>query len=111
MFDLKGEETIFVTHRFLIYALYPQCNISIHVLWGLRKQNTAFAIGNSIINRTSKTDIGELCLKYNGGGHRNAGTCQVDNDSADERLEELIRQIHADEAKVGESSTPELTSV
>jgi nanoRNase/pAp phosphatase (c-di-AMP/oligoRNAs hydrolase) len=75
--DLREEETIYAVNRFMIYALYPQTNISIHVLWGLQKQNTVFATGKSILSRTSKTNVGELMLKYGGGGHLNAGTCQV----------------------------------
>lgn len=94
--NLKDEETIYAGNRFMVYALYPDTNISIHVLWGLKKQNTVFAIGKSIVNRSSRTNIGELCLKYGGGGHQNAGTCQVDNDKADEVLQELIEAITKD---------------
>ena len=94
--DLRNEETIFATNRFLIYALFPQTNISIHVMWGVQKQNTVFATGKSILDRSSKTNIGELMLKYGGGGHHAAGTCQVANEQADATLKELIAQINAD---------------
>lgn len=94
--DLRNEETIFAGNRFMIYALYPQCNISIHVLWGLKKQNTVLACGKSIIDRSSKTNVGEEMLEYGGGGHDAAGTCQVENDKADEALLDLIRKINAD---------------
>lgn len=94
--DLRDEETIWPTNRFMIYALFPQCNISIHVLWGLKKQNTVFAIGKSILDRSSKTYVGGLALKYGGGGHEAAGTCQVDNDKASTVLEELVAQITRD---------------
>ncbi|MCB1602143.1 MAG: exopolyphosphatase, partial [Xanthomonadales bacterium] len=87
---------IFATNRFTIYAMYPDCNISIHVLWGLKRQNTAFAIGKSIVNRSSRTDVGALCLKYDGGGHRNAGTCQVEIAESRRVLDELISSITAD---------------
>lgn len=93
--DLKNEDPIYATNRFIIYALFPETNISLHIMWGLKKQNTAFALGNSILNRTSQTDIGALCLKYGGGGHQNAGTCQVDNDKAESTRKELIAQITA----------------
>ena len=92
--DLRNEETIYAVNRFMIYALYPNCNISIHVIWGLKKQNTVFAIGRSIVNRGSTINIGELCLAYDGGGHQNAGTCQVENEAADEKLKEIIEKIH-----------------
>ncbi|MGL4994571.1 MAG: exopolyphosphatase [Deefgea sp.] len=94
--DLREEETIYATNRFMIYALYPQCNISIHVMWGLQKQNTVFATGKSIINRSSQTSIGELMLQYGGGGHENAGTCQIANNKVDESLRELALKITSD---------------
>ena len=93
--DLRKEETIFAANRFLIYALFPQCNISIHVLWGLKNQNTVFATGKSILDRGSKTVVGELMLAYGGGGHAAAGTCQIDNDKAEGVLKELIAKINA----------------
>lgn len=94
--DLRNEETIYATNRFMIYALYPQCNISIHMLWGLHQQNTVYATGKSIINRSSQTNIGELMLEYGGGGHENAGTCQVSNEDANRVLRELVLKITAD---------------
>ena len=94
--DLRNEETIYATNRFTLYALYPTTNISIHIMWGLKQQNTVFAVGKSILNRSSNTNVGELCLKYNGGGHLNAGTCQVANDQAEATLEALIKKINAD---------------
>ncbi len=94
--DLRNEEPIFATNRFTIYAMYPETNISIHVLWGLKRQNTAFAIGKSIVNRSSHTNIGDLCLQYGGGGHHAAGTCQVEIDATDRVLGELIGVITKD---------------
>lgn len=94
--DLRQEETIWAGNRFVIYAVYPQCNISIHAMWGKNKQNTVFAVGKSILNRTSNTNVGELCLGYGGGGHNAAGTCQVDNLKAEEKLEEIIKKITTD---------------
>lgn len=91
--DLRGEETIYAGNRFVIYALFPQCNISIHVMWGLKQQNTVFATGKSIIDRSSKTNVGALMLQYGGGGHAAAGTCQIDNDKADSVLQELVARI------------------
>lgn len=94
--DLRNEETIYAGNRFIIYALFPETNISIHALWGLKNQNTVFATGKSILNRSSRTNIGSLMLEYGGGGHENAGTCQVENDRAEEVLQQLITRINAD---------------
>jgi nanoRNase/pAp phosphatase (c-di-AMP/oligoRNAs hydrolase) len=94
--DLREEDTIYATNRFMIYALYPQCNISIHVLWGVQQRNTVFATGKSIINRSSQTNIGALMLEYGGGGHENAGTCQIDNDEVDTKLRDITLKITAE---------------
>ena len=91
--DLREEDTIFAVNRFMIYALFPDTNISLHVMWGLKRQNTVFAIGRSILNPTSKVNIGELCLSFGGGGHFNAGTCQIGNDEAEDKLSEVVSHI------------------
>ena len=93
--DLREEEVIHAGNRFMIYALYPETQISVHVAWGFRKQNTAVMIGKSIVNKGSNVDIGELCLKYGGGGHHNAGTCQLDNDKVDAELPNIIAALNA----------------
>lgn len=102
--DLRNEETIYPGSRFSIYALYPQCNISIHQLWGFRQQNTVFATGKSIFDRSCKTHVGELMLQYDGGGHAAAGTCQIDNDKADTVLQELVAAINANEEPLAKAS-------
>jgi nanoRNase/pAp phosphatase (c-di-AMP/oligoRNAs hydrolase) len=94
--DLREDEVIHPTNRFMIYALHPECNMSVHVLWGLKQQNTVFAMGKSIVNRSSKTDVGSLMLSYGGGGHEAAGTCQVANDDAERVLAALVERVNAD---------------
>ncbi|UCH98092.1 MAG: exopolyphosphatase, partial [Candidatus Aminicenantes bacterium] len=64
-------------NRFKEYVLFPGINISVRIIWGYRKQNIVFTCGHSILNRTSKIDVGSLMLKYRGGGHRSVGTCQI----------------------------------
>ncbi|WP_299973073.1 exopolyphosphatase [uncultured Pseudoteredinibacter sp.] len=94
--NLQEQDPIWAGNRFMIYALFPEINISIHRMWGLKKQNTVFAVGKSILDRSSKTNVGELMLTYGGGGHLAAGTCQVENDKADEVLAELITTMNTD---------------
>ncbi|MDR3362441.1 MAG: exopolyphosphatase [Desulfovibrio sp.] len=92
--DLRFEDVIWCTNRFMVYALFPECNISAHVLWGLKQQNTVFAVGKSILDRSSKVNIGAVMLKHGGGGHLAAGTCQVMNDQADAVREDLIIELN-----------------
>ena len=92
--DLREEEIIHAGNRFMIYALYPEAQISVHVEKKKKKQNTAVMIGKSIVNKASDVDIGELCLTYGGGGHKNAGTCQLDNDKVDAILPDIIKALN-----------------
>lgn len=94
--DLRREETIWPGNRFMIYALHPSCNVSIHVMWGLKQQNTVLAVGKSIINRSSPANIGALMLEHGGGGHQAAGTCQPSNERAEEVLAQVIAALRED---------------
>lgn len=93
--DFRDDSMILAGNRFVIYALYPGCDLSMHILWGREKQNTVFAVGKSIINRTSNIDIGKLMLEHGGGGHQAAGSCQIDNDKAAQVRQELIERLTA----------------
>ena len=91
--DLRGLETVYSGNRFLIYALYPEQNVSIQVMDGKQKQNCVFACGHSVLNRTSKANIGSLMLAHGGGGHAQVGTCQVPYEDADRVLAELVARM------------------
>ena len=96
LLDLRPLETIYTGNRFMIYAMYPEAEVSVHVAWGFQKQNTAVMIGKSIINKAGTTDIGQLCLSYGGGGHTNAGTCQLDNDVVDKELPNILAVLNGE---------------
>ena len=92
--DLREEDPIYVGNRFLVYALYPDANVSIHIMRGFQNEKTVFAVGKSIFDKSSKAKIGELMLKYGGGGHANAGTCQVWHQDASQVLEVLVARLN-----------------
>ena len=94
--DLRAEEVIHPCNRFLIYALFPECSVSVHEIWGPRKEKTVFAVGKSVLNRSSNAKIGDLMLEHGGGGHDAAGTCQVPNNEADAVLKRIIDRILQD---------------
>ncbi len=91
--DLRDIDPIWPTNRFTLYALFPECKISTHIMWGLQRKNVVFAVGKSIVNRTSTVNIGEVMLSYGGGGHFNAGTCQVPTDEADKTQAEMQKLL------------------
>ena len=91
--DLRREETIFAGNRFTIYAIFPSCNVSIQMTNTPDGKKTIMAVGKSILNRTNTVNIGSVLLEYGGGGHANAGTCQIETDRADTVLQELVDRL------------------
>lgn len=91
--DLRRYDTIYAGNRFVKFALFPQANIAVQVMWGFQKQNTVITIGKSIFDRSSAVNVGSLMLAYRGGGHEAAGTCQVSNELADQVLTEIIAEV------------------
>ena len=92
--DLRNADDIVTGNRFVEYCLFPKARTSVRIMWGVQKQNTVFAVGHSIINRSSKVNIGLLMLKHNGGGHFQVGTCQVENGRAEAVLKELLAALN-----------------
>ena len=92
--DLRNQDLIYAGNRFTIYAIYPACNVSIQLTKTADGAKTIMAVGKSILNRTNTANIGSIMLEYGGGGHANAGTCQIENDRADEVLKDLIQRLN-----------------
>ncbi|MEZ6062670.1 MAG: exopolyphosphatase [Planctomycetaceae bacterium] len=91
--DYRNEDVIYSGNRFLVYALFPECNASVHVLRAHKPELTVLAIGKSILKRTNPVDIGDLCLEHGGGGHTAAGTCQIPASEAMALLPSIVEQM------------------
>ena len=94
--DLHNVDEIKSGNRFKEYVLFHEQNISMRIIWGFKKQNMVITCGHSIINRTSKTNIGLLMLKYGGGGHKAVGTCQIPTQNWEKARNEIIEAIVTD---------------
>lgn len=91
--DLRDEDIIYTVNRFLVYALYPKCNISVSMTNLPETGRVEIAVGKSILDRTSGANVGSILLEYGGGGHTAVGTCQVDPDEADKAYKEIIAKV------------------
>ena len=94
--DFRPLPAIPVGNRFLVYTLFPEANLSLRVHWGPSREHVAAAVGHSIFNRTSRTNVGELMARYGGGGHRGAGTCLLEARNADGQIAEIIAAMKKD---------------
>jgi len=95
--DLRGVKGVPVGNRFLVYTLFPECNVEMRIFAGLG-DTTVVAVGKSIFNRTCNVNVGELCSRYGGGGHANAATCQLSPDIATKAIEEIKNTLQANES-------------
>ncbi len=98
--DLRHEEVIHAGNRFVVYAMFPQCDISMHVMWGRERRNTVYTVGKSIFDRDNPVNIGDLMLRHGGGGHHAAGTCQGPNDTAELLKATLVTHLSNQPARV-----------
>lgn len=104
--DLRQEDVIHAGGRFLVYALFPQARVSVHVMWGRNKVNTVLAVGKSIVDRSSPVDIGAEMLRHGGGGHVAAGTCQVPHEDADRILADVVKALGCGESLTAAATAP-----
>jgi hypothetical protein len=91
--DLREENVIYPGNRFMTYALFPESNVSLQIMRHPSGLKTAFSVGKSFIDRSFTTDIGKIMKANGGGGHKNAGACEVDNERAADVLKNLIKAL------------------
>jgi nanoRNase/pAp phosphatase (c-di-AMP/oligoRNAs hydrolase) len=91
--DMRKEKKIYPGNRFMLYALFPECNVSLQVVPDTAGNKTTFVAGKSIIDRSYSGNIGKIMKEYGGGGHSNAGTCQAGSDETDEISEKIINEL------------------
>ena len=87
------ESAILVGNRFIVNAVYPHQNIDIRTFWGKGKKNIVITLSHSILNRTSRVNVGKLLSKYGGGGSTTSGDCQVSITKWRETFEGIINEI------------------
>jgi nanoRNase/pAp phosphatase (c-di-AMP/oligoRNAs hydrolase) len=91
--DLRGVDPIYSGNRFMIYSMYPDQNISAWIVNGRGGHGCSAAVGYSILNKTSRVNVGHLMFKYNGGGHEKVGTCQFSDDNMDTELPKMLKEL------------------
>ena len=94
--DFRDLSPMPVGNRFIVYTLFPQANVSLRVHWGPSREHVAAAVGHSIFNRTSRTNVGEMMSRFGGGGHRGAGTCLLPAATADAQIAQMLAALKKD---------------
>jgi len=91
--DVRGRTDVPTGNRFLIYTLFPEANVSVRVADGYGDV-CSIQVGHSIINRTCRTNVGDMLAGFGGGGHEGAGTAQPAKADTDRVLGEIIALLH-----------------
>ena len=97
--DMREENVIYPGNRFMTYALFPECNVSLQIMRHPSGTKTTFIVGKSFIDRSLSIDVGRIMKANGGGGHLNAGTCEADNVNAENVMNTLIRALKYGEFK------------
>jgi hypothetical protein len=92
--DFRALDRPPIGNRFLIYALFPEVNVSARIHWGPNRQWPMLVLGHSIFNRTCRTNVGELAARYGGGGHRGAGSIPLIEDP-DQQIRMVLNELKA----------------
>jgi hypothetical protein len=94
--DFRGLKDTPAGNRFLIYALFPEANISVRLFDGYGRKFVVAALGHSIFNRTARTNVGMLLRSYGGGGGQRTGTVQLAPEEAEAKIAEIIGRLQQD---------------
>jgi len=87
--DFEGK-----VNRFLVYALFPNTNVSVKLFNDKQREGwTGISVGKNIFNKTSPINVGKLLTHHGGGGHQGAGSCRVPDGGADKALSEIISAL------------------
>jgi hypothetical protein len=106
--DLRGVKDVPVGNRFLVFTLFPKGNIEARIFGG-HEGKVVVAAGHSIFNRTSDVNIGLLMGRYGGGGHRGAGTCQLEPTLAKLQIGEILNVLRDRKAAPAKKTTAKKT--
>jgi len=91
--DLRQLSEVPVGNRFLVYAVFPEANVSLRLHWGPHRKSVVAVIGHSVFNRTCPVDVGELAARFGGGGHPGAASIPLSPETADETVSTLIAEL------------------
>ncbi len=91
--DFRGIADVPKGNRFMVFALFDQCNINVRLYDHRDEDKVMCAVGKSIFDRSHPTHVGQLMDEYGGGGLPGAGTCPIQKDKAEKTIKEIIGRL------------------
>ena len=86
-------------NRFLVYSLFPECSVNVKIRYADKQRDRiALSVGHSIFNPNCNVNVGKMLSKFEGGGHRGAGSCRFHVSRAEDYINGIIDILLKNEA-------------
>ena len=96
--DFRSLEKVPSGNRFLTYSLFADSVASVKIRYdGPDKQQVLLSVGHSIFNPECRVNVGAMLSRYGGGGHFGAGGCTLDAQDAQEKIDEILDILKANQ--------------
>lgn len=85
-------------NRFLVYSMFPETVVQMKIRLADRNpRRVIVSVGHSIFNRNCRVNVGALLARYEGGGHRGAGSCSFPASRADANIAAILAVLMRNE--------------
>jgi len=89
--DFRSFDKAPTGNRFLVYSLFPESVVSVKIRYPSDdKEKVSVSVGHSIFNRNCYVNVGQMLSKFEGGGHRGAGSCTFHVSKAEEYIARIL---------------------
>jgi oligoribonuclease NrnB/cAMP/cGMP phosphodiesterase (DHH superfamily) len=96
--DFRSLENVPSGNRFLTYSLFADSIASVKIRYaGQDKKQILLSVGHSIFNPQCRVNVGAMLARYGGGGHFGAGGCTLDARNAQEKIDEILELLKANQ--------------
>ncbi len=83
-----------VFNHFLIYSLYPKTKYIVDIEKSGEKNKLGILISKNKFNDfLQKSNIGEVCKKYGGGGHKGIGGFRIDKKDKNKVIGKIVKEL------------------
>jgi len=89
--DFRSFDKTPTGNRFLVYSMFPEAVVSAKIRYDNDdKEEVAVSVGHNIFNRNCNVNVGLMLSRFEGGGHRGAGSCRFHVSKAEDYIPKIL---------------------
>jgi len=89
--DFRSFDKTPIGNRFLVYSLFPEVVVSVKIHYeNDSKEKVSVSVGHNIFNQNCNVNVGLMLSRFEGGGHRSAGSCTFHASKSDIYIPEIL---------------------